>query len=83
MNSIYILITTSVEEALKHSSLEVVQEYGKETLMVRNEAVTRGTVALVRGVKEEFHKLLEFVENLWTSTAPMLGEWVLMSSKIG
>lgn len=81
MKSLFILITTSVEEALKKCSLEVVQNYGKETLMVHGQMVTRGDVALIRGAKEEFQKLLATTEKLWTCTAPILGEWVLMQQE--
>lgn len=78
MKQLFILITVTVEEELKKTSLKIVQEYGKETLMVHGQMVARGTVALVEGDIEEFHKLLEKVEQLWTCTAPIVGQWVMM-----
>jgi division protein CdvB (Snf7/Vps24/ESCRT-III family) len=78
MRQLFILVTVSVRAELHNTSLEVVQSYGLETLMVNGQIVTRGDVTLIQGPKEEFQKLLDKVGQLWISTSPMLGDWDLM-----
>lgn len=64
-------------------SIQIVQEFGEETLMAENGTVlARGTSMYLSGPLEEFAKWLGPVPDIWISNNPMVG-WRVVHVKNG
>lgn len=57
------------------NGIEVVDQFGEETIRTETNLYVRGVVTIVRGTQEHYWKWLGHLPGVWTSSSPMLGSW--------
>jgi hypothetical protein len=61
--------------------IEVVVNYGLETVRTEHDGRVRGNCMYLRGEPEAFVEWLQPFDGIWTTKSPMLGQWEIVHVK--